>query len=102
MSWNGESKVDEEGGQLEERKVVENVMGWTEEKREGEGEMNQGRGSKNVVDAVKDWEKVKRRTAPAEHEGKERKNRKTVQIFLKVNGLKKFLMDVSMTKEVTL
>ena len=39
----------------EERKVVENVMGWTEEKRKGDGEMNQGRESKKVVDAVKDW-----------------------------------------------
>ena len=44
---------------------------------------------------------MKRRTAPGEREGKERKNRKTVQIFLKVNGLKKFLMDVSMTDKVS-
>ena len=63
--------------------------------------MNQGRESKKVVDAVMDREKVKRRTAPGEREGKERKNRKTVQIFVKVNGLKEFLLDVSMTDKVS-
>ena len=76
-------------------------MGWTEEGRKGEGEMNQGRECKKVVDAVMDWEKVKRRTVPGERERKERENLKTVQIFVKVNGLKEFLMDVSMTDKVS-
>ena len=44
---------------------------------------------------------MKRRTAPGEREGEEWKNRKTVQIFVKVNGLKEFLMDVSMTDKVS-
>ena len=60
------------------KKVVENVMSWTEEKRKGEGEMDQERESKKVVGAVKDWSKVKRWTAPGECEGTERKNRQTV------------------------
>ena len=101
MSWKGESKVGEEGGQQEERKVVENVMGSTEEKRKGESEMDQGRESKKVVDDVMDWGKVKHWTAPGEREGKERQNRQTVQIFVKVNGLKEFLLNVSMTDNVS-
>ena len=35
VSWKGECKVDEEGGQQEESKVVENVMGWTEKEEKG-------------------------------------------------------------------
>ena len=34
-----------------------------------------------------DREKVKRRTAAGQREGKERKNRKTVQIYVKVDGV---------------
>ena len=34
-----------------------------------------------------------------EREGEERKNRKTVQIFVKVYELKEFLMDVSLTDQ---
>ena len=44
---------------------------------------------------------MKRRTAPGERDGKERKNHKTVQIFVKVYRLKEFLMDVSVIEKVS-
>ena len=73
MLGKGESNVDVEGGEQEERKIVDVVM---------------------------DWVEVKKRTAPGEHEDEEKK-RKTVQISVKVYGLKEFLMDVSLSDNVS-
>ena len=56
------------------------------EERMGEGEMVRGRVSEEVAENVTDWVTVKRK--------KRSKSRKTVQIFVKVDGSKTRPMDV--------
>ena len=69
--------MDEEGGQLEEEKVAENVTDWVEAKRRPKGRM--------VVEwrQEEDW-----------------KSCPTVQIFVKVNGSKTLPLEVSLSDKV--
>ena len=70
-------EANEEGGQQEREKVVDDVTDWVEVKRRN-----------------------RRKTAQGKHEEEGRKNPRAVQIFVKVEGSKPYLLDVSLSEKI--
>ena len=97
-----EKESVEEGNRADERRGTKNEGG---EMRKGEMEMVPGREGEQVDEDATGWVEVRRRTrrrvAEGEREDERGERCKMVQIFVKMDGSRTIVMDVSQNDEVS-